>query len=130
MQRTYNDADNIIAQGNSNGYSAFLDASLIGSDVADGILGFITVGVDSTASYSVYSPNYYATGGLYEPVTSDSTTDVFESTSYRATTSLGGLTSSVTSGHSYSSSPDQSNHQDQDQGHDHGHGDGHGPHHN
>jgi len=80
MQRTYNDEDSILAQENSNGYSAYVDASLIGADPSGGVLGFITVGVDSTSKYSVSSYNYYSGGEVFEAVGASSTADILAST--------------------------------------------------
>lgn len=137
MQRTYNDEDSILAQENSNGYSGFVDASLIGSDISEGVLGFITVGVDSRARYSVSSYNYYATGELYESVGPESTVDVAGSTSFKGTTT-GSITSSQikTSGSKASSTsvhpptgpPGHNQQPGHGQGEDHGQGGGHGPH--
>lgn len=73
MTRSYNADDSILAQENSNGYSGYVDASLIGSDISDGVLGFITLGVDSRASYQVTSENFYTGGDPYELVTPSST---------------------------------------------------------
>jgi hypothetical protein len=102
MTRMYNDEDSILAQENSNGYSAFVDASLIDeSDVTQGVLGFITIGVNSEATYSVTSNNYF-TGDLVESVDADSTdtviissgsTSTSESTSTTVTSSATALTS-------------------------------------
>jgi hypothetical protein len=76
MNRTYNAQDSILAQENSNGYSAYVDASLIGSDISAGVVGFVTVGVDTTAKYEVESYNYYTGGDLFEAVTPSSTSMV------------------------------------------------------
>lgn len=74
MTRQLNAADSILAQENSNGYSAYVDASPIDeSDISKGVLGFITVGVDSTALHEVTSYNYYSGGDVYEPVDYSST---------------------------------------------------------
>ena len=74
MTRQLNAADSILAQENSNGYSAYVDASLIDeTDISKGVLGFITVGVDSTALHEVTSYNYYGGGDVYESVDYSST---------------------------------------------------------
>lgn len=74
MTRSYNADDSILAQENSAGYSAFVDASFIDeNDISAGVLGFITVGVDSTAVKQVTSYNYYAGGDVYEAVTPSGT---------------------------------------------------------
>ncbi|KAL0067084.1 hypothetical protein AAF712_005871 [Marasmius tenuissimus] len=56
--RTYNDADGILEQANADGNDAFLALELLGDSIEDGILGYITVGVDSSASYSITNTNY------------------------------------------------------------------------
>lgn len=61
--RTYNDEDGILDQANADGNSAFLDLELLGDDVSDGILGYITIGVDSTAAYSINNGNYLNSTG-------------------------------------------------------------------
>jgi hypothetical protein len=93
MKRTYNAQDSILAQENSNGYSAYVDTSLIGSDISDGIVGFITVGVNSAAEYEVESYNYYTGGDPFEAVTPSSTNMVVVRSSTKAS-SLGSTTES------------------------------------
>ncbi|KIY72338.1 aromatic compound dioxygenase, partial [Cylindrobasidium torrendii FP15055 ss-10] len=56
--RTLNTQDGILAEANTDGYNSFLDLSLLGEDLSDGILGYITVGVDTTASYTIQNGNY------------------------------------------------------------------------
>lgn len=74
MIRTRNAADSILAQENSAGYSAYVDASAISaSDISAGVLGFITIGVDTSSSKEVTSNNYYMGGDVYAPVTANST---------------------------------------------------------
>ena len=31
----------------------------LGDDISEGVLGYITIGIDSTASYSIMNNNYY-----------------------------------------------------------------------
>jgi hypothetical protein len=92
--RTYNAQDSILAQENSNGYSAYVDTSLIGSDISDGLLGFITIGVDSRAEYEVESYNYYTGGDPFEAVTPSSTGTVVVGT---PTTTLGSSSTTAVS---------------------------------
>ena len=74
MTRTYNAQDSILAQENSAGYSAYIDASAISSsDISSGVLGFITLGVDTTSTKEVTSHNYYTGGDVYEAVSPSST---------------------------------------------------------
>lgn len=84
MTRTRNAADSILAQGNSAGYSAYVDASAISaSDISAGVLGFITIGVDTTSAKEVTSHNYYMGGDVYDPVTPDSTSGAATGTATR-----------------------------------------------
>lgn len=69
MTRTYNADDSIMAQENSAGYSAYVDAAAIDSDISSGVLGFITLGVDTTSAKEVTSYNYYTGGDVFEAVT-------------------------------------------------------------
>ncbi|KAF8920320.1 Intradiol ring-cleavage dioxygenase [Mucidula mucida] len=61
--RTLNSDDGILNEANSDGNNAFLDLDLIGASLEDGILGYITVGVDSTASYTISNTNYLNSTG-------------------------------------------------------------------
>ncbi|KAG8816478.1 hypothetical protein FRC17_000324 [Serendipita sp. 399] len=97
MTRTYNADDSILAQENSNGYSGYVDTSLLSSsDVSQGVLGFITVGVDSTAIHDVSSYNYYAGGDVFVGVDEDSTS-VYSS---RVSTGTGTATGTAATGSS------------------------------
>jgi hypothetical protein len=93
MTRTYNAQDSILAQENSNGYSAYVDASLIGSDISSGVVGFVTIGVDTTAKYEVESYNYYTGGDPFEAVTPSSTSMVV----VRSSNTASGTTSATAS---------------------------------
>ncbi|KAF9052381.1 aromatic compound dioxygenase [Hymenopellis radicata] len=61
--RTLNSADGILNEANSDGNNAFLELELIGASLEDGVLGYITVGVDSTASYTIANTNYLNSTG-------------------------------------------------------------------
>ncbi|KAB5588474.1 hypothetical protein CTheo_8088 [Ceratobasidium theobromae] len=56
--RTLNDEDSILAEENSNGYNAFAAAQLLGDDVSDGVLAYITMGVDTSFEGSITTTNY------------------------------------------------------------------------
>ncbi|KAL0071318.1 hypothetical protein AAF712_001174 [Marasmius tenuissimus] len=57
-ERTTNDEDSILAEENADGNNAYLALELLGDSIEDGILGYITVGVNSSASYSITNTNY------------------------------------------------------------------------
>lgn len=59
QQHTYNSQDGILAQANSGGYSAFADIERLGESLDDGLLGYITIGIDSSASYNISTTNYW-----------------------------------------------------------------------
>ncbi|KAF9269450.1 aromatic compound dioxygenase [Marasmius fiardii PR-910] len=61
--RTYNDEDSILAEENADGNNAFPSLELLGSSLEDGILGYITIGVNSSASYSITNTNYLNSTG-------------------------------------------------------------------
>lgn len=50
LNRTSNAADSIYSGANANGYSAVIDVDLLGAAIADGLVGYITVGINSSAS--------------------------------------------------------------------------------
>ncbi|KAH7322179.1 aromatic compound dioxygenase, partial [Rhizoctonia solani] len=56
--RTLNEGDSVLAEQNTDGYNAFAEAELLSSDVADGVLAYITLGVDTTHTSSIRSTNY------------------------------------------------------------------------
>ncbi|KAF8760387.1 protocatechuate 3-aspergillus oryzae [Rhizoctonia solani] len=56
--RTYNAEDSILDSENADGYNAILSTELLGETERDGILAYITIGVDPTFSSSIYSSNY------------------------------------------------------------------------
>ena len=41
------------------GFSGITQLSMLGNDLSDGLLGYVTVGVDPTASYTLASTGYY-----------------------------------------------------------------------
>jgi len=50
LNRTSNAEDSIYSVANADGYSAMVDIDLLGATVADGLVGYITVGINSSAS--------------------------------------------------------------------------------
>ncbi|KAG8958208.1 hypothetical protein FRC03_009355 [Tulasnella sp. 419] len=56
--RTTNSQDSIFAQESADGNDAYVDAVLLGSTIEEGIYGYITVGVNSSALYSITTTNY------------------------------------------------------------------------
>ncbi|CAE6466060.1 unnamed protein product [Rhizoctonia solani] len=56
--RTVNDDDDILAAENADGYNAFAAAQLLGADVSEGVLAYITLGVDTSFQGSIVSTNY------------------------------------------------------------------------
>ncbi|KDN45852.1 hypothetical protein RSAG8_04685, partial [Rhizoctonia solani AG-8 WAC10335] len=56
--RTVNDGDDILATENADGYNAFAAAQLLGADVSEGVLAYITLGVDTSFQGSIVSTNY------------------------------------------------------------------------
>ncbi|PBK61461.1 aromatic compound dioxygenase [Armillaria solidipes] len=57
LDRVTNDADTIIGGANSDGYSAFVSTELLGDSLEDGLVGYITVGVDTTAIFDTSNSN-------------------------------------------------------------------------
>jgi len=63
-KRTYNDEDRTIGDSeDADGNSAFIDLHLAGEDITDGVIGFITVGVNPEASYPIKNKNYFNSSG-------------------------------------------------------------------
>ncbi|CAE6417760.1 unnamed protein product [Rhizoctonia solani] len=56
--RTYNDEDSILDSENADGYNAYASTELLGETETDGILAYITIGVDPTFETSITSTNY------------------------------------------------------------------------
>lgn len=50
LNRTLNADDSIYSVANADGYSAMIDVDLLGETVADGLVGYITVGINSSAA--------------------------------------------------------------------------------
>lgn len=50
LNRTLNSEDSIYSVANAGGYSAIIDVALLGETVADGLVGYITVGINSSAA--------------------------------------------------------------------------------
>lgn len=50
LNRTLNAEDSIYSVANADGYSALIDVDLLGDSVADGLVGYITVGINSSAA--------------------------------------------------------------------------------
>ncbi|KAK0219143.1 aromatic compound dioxygenase [Armillaria fumosa] len=63
QNRTYNEQDSILQEENSNGNSPYVGLELLGNNLSGGLLGYITVGVDSTASYTIMNTNYLNSTG-------------------------------------------------------------------
>jgi len=58
-KRTLNSQDRFIAQAQRNGYNPFVRlAYLNGRDLSDGLVGYITVGVDSRSHYMIKNTHY------------------------------------------------------------------------
>ncbi|CUA75812.1 hypothetical protein RSOLAG22IIIB_12000 [Rhizoctonia solani] len=60
--RTYNDEDGILDSENADGYNAYASTELLGETETDGILAYITIGVDPTFETSITSTNYVTAG--------------------------------------------------------------------
>ncbi|KAJ1308180.1 hypothetical protein OPQ81_003895 [Rhizoctonia solani] len=73
QSRTYNTEDNILDSENADGYNAIASTELLGEAETDGILAYITIGVDPTFVGSITSTNY-VTLDLEESSTSTSVT--------------------------------------------------------
>ncbi|KAJ3477325.1 hypothetical protein NLI96_g10550 [Meripilus lineatus] len=61
--RTLNVDDSILAEENADGNNAFIELELLGDDVSDGLLGFVTMGVNSSVAYSIMNTNYLNSTG-------------------------------------------------------------------
>ncbi|EEB96438.1 hypothetical protein MPER_04430, partial [Moniliophthora perniciosa FA553] len=61
--RTLNEDDGILQDQLEDDNNAFVAVELLGETLADGVLGYITVGVDSTASYGISNTNYLNSTG-------------------------------------------------------------------
>ncbi|KAG8695404.1 hypothetical protein FRC08_007852, partial [Ceratobasidium sp. 394] len=65
QSRTYNIDDSILDSENADGYNAYASTEFLGETATDGILAYITIGVDSTFEGAITSANY-ANAGLEE----------------------------------------------------------------
>ncbi|KAF2226631.1 Intradiol ring-cleavage dioxygenase [Elsinoe ampelina] len=61
--RTYNADDSIAQQGADNNYDPFPDWTYLGSDISDGILAWIAIGINKTASTQVTPAAYLTSSG-------------------------------------------------------------------
>ncbi|CAE6522680.1 unnamed protein product [Rhizoctonia solani] len=59
--RTRNEQDGILQGANTDGYNSFADAELLGESVEDGVLAYITIGVDTSRHVNITSTNYAQT---------------------------------------------------------------------
>ncbi|KAG8821664.1 hypothetical protein FRC17_009756 [Serendipita sp. 399] len=59
QSRTYNADDGILEQANTGGFSAFADIEWLGDSLEEGLLGYITIGIDSNAEYNITTNNYW-----------------------------------------------------------------------
>lgn len=50
LNRTTNAEDSLYSSANGDGYSAVVDVSKLGESLADGLVGYITIGVNRTAT--------------------------------------------------------------------------------
>lgn len=57
--RTLNTQDSILSEETANGNNAFIDIELLGDEIADGLLGYVTMGVNASASVAITNTNYY-----------------------------------------------------------------------
>lgn len=56
--RTLNANDGLLAQGSANGYNAVAATQLLGDNIANGVLAYITLGVDTQFQGSIRTNNY------------------------------------------------------------------------
>jgi len=64
QRRTLNNQDRFLTDASRNGYSAFTDVQFLsGSDMSGGLVGYLTLGVDSRSSYTITNKNYNAGAG-------------------------------------------------------------------
>ncbi|KAF6825516.1 extracellular dioxygenase [Colletotrichum plurivorum] len=48
LNRTTNDEDSVLSSASEDGYSPFISVSLLGDSIEDGLVGYITIGVNAT----------------------------------------------------------------------------------
>ncbi|KAL1695384.1 Intradiol ring-cleavage dioxygenase [Schizophyllum commune] len=56
-RRTLNEDDGILQGAIRQGDDPYIDVEYLGDDLSSGILGYITLGVDTSASYSIHNTN-------------------------------------------------------------------------
>ncbi|KAL1702519.1 Intradiol ring-cleavage dioxygenase [Schizophyllum commune] len=56
-RRTLNENDGILQGAIRQGDDPYIDVEYLGDDLSSGILGYITLGVDTSASYSIHNTN-------------------------------------------------------------------------
>ncbi|CAE6531306.1 unnamed protein product [Rhizoctonia solani] len=59
--RTRNEQDRILQGANTDGYNSYADAELLGKSIEDGVLAYITIGVDTSRHVNITSTNYAQT---------------------------------------------------------------------
>jgi len=57
-KRVYNEEDRDFLLANSGGYNAFVSLEALGDTIEEGLLGYITIGLDSNLDLSIASTNY------------------------------------------------------------------------
>jgi hypothetical protein len=80
LNRTTNAEDSLYSTANGNGYSAVISVSYLGDALTDGLVGYITVGVNASAAGAV------TTGGSVNPIGAIPTLTVDDSVRAAATT--------------------------------------------
>ncbi|KAL1751185.1 Intradiol ring-cleavage dioxygenase [Schizophyllum commune] len=61
-RRTLNENDGILQGAIRQGDDPYIDVEYLGDDLSSGILGYITLGVDTSASYSIHNTNALGQG--------------------------------------------------------------------
>lgn len=60
INRTTNAVDDIFGQGFANGYNPVIDiVAADGVDIANGMIGYITIGIDTSASPDLRGPEEF-----------------------------------------------------------------------
>jgi len=60
IERTTNDVDPLYAAENSGGHNATAQLTYIGDVLSDGLLGYVTLGIDTGANYQFSSTAYHS----------------------------------------------------------------------
>ncbi|GAA5861350.1 hypothetical protein JCM8547_006101 [Rhodosporidiobolus lusitaniae] len=95
--RTYNDDDSILQQDLATGDWPFVDVQLVGKTVEEGLYGYITLGIDTTADYSITTTNYLTSDDL-EPEIQAAAFSANGLEDYYTTTATADTTASQSSG--------------------------------